>query len=72
MFHVQPHSASSVDILFPFGEDVGDSVLPRGNDGEANVQLSTFFPYFDSAESDLYVSKTIIQLLLKHFVRFTA
>lgn len=46
----------SIDYLFPFGEAVSDNLLQENDDGVASVQLTTFFPYFDHAESSLFVS----------------
>lgn len=45
-----------MDFLFPFGETVGDSLLQQNDDGAANVRLTAFFPYFDNAERDIFVS----------------
>lgn len=45
-----------MDFLFPFGEDVGDSILQNNDDGAANVQLTAYFPYFDIAEDNIFVS----------------
>jgi hypothetical protein len=53
------HSAFSLDFLYSFGEEVGDTLLQPSNDGTANVQLSTPFPYFDEVESDLFVSEVL-------------
>ena len=44
-----------MDFLFPFGGDVGDSLLQNTDDRVAKVYLTTFIPYFDRAESLLYV-----------------
>ncbi len=52
----------SIDFLFPFGESVGDSILQSNDDGVANVLLTAIFPYFDHAESDVYVSQCITLL----------
>ena len=46
-----------MDFLFPFGNEVGDGLLQNTNDGTASVKLSAFFPYFDAAESDIFVSQ---------------
>lgn len=63
LYTLQLYSAMSVDFLFPFGEDVGDSLLQRGNDRAANVQLSKFFPFFDTAESNVYVCQALFKTL---------
>ena len=48
--------ASIPDILFPFGADVGDSIVPPGDDvSSPAVYISTGFPFMFSNYSTVYV-----------------
>lgn len=46
----------SSDFLFPFGADAGDIELQRNDDFAAELELTAFFPYFDRAERNIFVS----------------
>ena len=50
--------------FYPFGENEGDQVVPRNDDGSSGeVPISIPFPFFDHNHKSLFVS---ISALLQH------
>lgn len=58
-------------LFYPFGSDVGDSVIPPNDDGTSgSVTIDVGFPFFATSNTELFVS--IAELFTRlNFVRFT-
>ena len=44
--------------FYPYGDEMGDGLVPRNDDSSIAVQLSVIFPFFDRGENNLYVSES--------------
>jgi len=45
------------DIFYPFGTDVGDSILPVRDDvSSPQINIATGFPFFNVSRNSVYVS----------------
>uniref|UniRef100_H0WH28 Sushi, nidogen and EGF like domains 1 n=1 Tax=Otolemur garnettii TaxID=30611 RepID=H0WH28_OTOGA len=64
--------AVSLSDFYPFGEEHGDAVTPKQDDGGSGLQpLSVPFPFFGVEHSGLYVNNNGIISFLKEVSQFT-
>ncbi|XP_071497302.1 sushi domain-containing protein 2-like [Diadema antillarum] len=71
-FAVTYTSFPADDILYPYGESVGDSRLPRNDDGgSGEIVLDLEFPYFDQNHEFLIVNTNGIISFLKNVSQYT-
>ncbi|XP_053453179.1 sushi, nidogen and EGF-like domain-containing protein 1 isoform X2 [Nycticebus coucang] len=64
--------AVAVSDFYPFGEEHGDAVTPKQDDGGSGLQpLSVSFPFFGVEHSGLYVNNNGIISFLKEVSQFT-
>ena len=45
----------SIEHLYPFGLDAGDTLMNRNDDGSDLVELTVVFPFFDEGETTIFV-----------------
>lgn len=56
------------DIFYPFGTDVGDSILPVLDDvSSPQINIATRFPFFNVSRSTVYVSLLSVGWLIDVF-----
>ena len=47
----------SIEHLYPFGLDAGDTLMNRNDDRSDLVELTVVFPFFNKGEAKIYVRK---------------
>ena len=60
------------DIFFPFGTDVGDSIVPVADDGSSPaINIPDGFPFHIVCRSAVYVSRLLLPYISVHLIIMT-